>query len=170
MPNVSDFRLLPFDPQYIARGGKYIGSKTYWKLYSIENIFRIVIHSILSVQISGADWWDIAVDKDIRGKAERFKNNYLKKSWHGKPGSHNIYYIDLKDLNEIIRANANLFDPVVPNLDKWMVGIEELRLPRNVVAHMNFPSDTDMKRIDVFYDDCLNLMTIVQSKISLLVP
>jgi hypothetical protein len=76
----------------------------------------------------------------------------------------------LKDLNEIIRANANLFDPVIPDLDKWMLGIEELRLPRNVVAHMNFPSSTDKKRIDVFYEDYLNLVTLVQSKIGLKIP
>jgi hypothetical protein len=171
MATVPDFRLLPFDPSGITKGGRYVGRRTYWKLYTIENIFRIVIHSVLLVQIPSKNWWDVAVDARIRGKAEKFKDNYLKKSWHGKPGTHDIYYIDLYDLNEIIRVNANLFDPVIPDLDKWMLGIEELRLPRNVIAHMNFPSVTDIKRIDVFYDDCLNLVTIVQSKkVTLVIP
>ncbi len=171
MPKVTDFRQLPFDTGAITAGGKYIGRKTYWKLYAIENIFRIVIHSILSVQIPKPDnWWDVAVDDAIKQKAERFKMSYLRKTWHGKPGAHDIYYIDLKDLNEIIRANANLFDPVIPNLDHWMLGIEDLRLPRNVIAHMNFPTANDVKRIDVFYEDCLKLMSLVETKLSLLIP
>ncbi len=172
MPKALDFRQLPFGTDAITKGGKYIGRKTYWKLYAIENIFRIVIHSILSIEITKPDnWWDVAVDVTIKQKAERFKTNYLKKAWHGKPGAHDIYYIDLKDLNEIIRANANLFDPVIPNLDKWMLGIEDLRLPRNVVAHMNFPSSIDVKRIDVFYEDCLKLISLVEAKnIPLMIP
>ena len=159
-----DFRLSPFDYRTVGNSGKLIGRQTYWKLYCIENIFRVIIHTVLSVQIP-PDWWIIAVDKEIQKKAKRFQDNYLKKSWHGKPGKHGIYYIDLVDLNEIIRANANLFIPVIPDLDKWMLGIEELRLPRNVVAHMNFPSETDAKRIDVFYDDCVTLINLVQAKI-----
>lgn len=164
-----DFRLISFNRLAVDNSGKVIGRQTYWKLYFIENTFRVVIHTVLSVQISN-DWWTKAVDNEIQKKAIRFQNNYLKKTWHGKPGSHGIYYIDLGDINEILRANSHLFTPIIPNLDKWMIGIEELRLPRNVVAHMNFPSKTDVKRIDVFYDDCVELIELVQSKISLAIP
>jgi hypothetical protein len=51
-----------------------------------------------------------------------------------------------------------------------MIGIEELRLPRNVIAHMNFPSKTEMKRIDVFYEDCLNLIALANTKVDLKIP
>lgn len=166
---MTDFRLFPFASGTLGRCGKYIGRHSYWKLYFIENFFRIVIHSILSVQYS-ANWWEIVVDKKIREKAANFQKNYLAKAWHGKPGGHGIYYVDLKDLNEIIRANTNLFIPVIPQLDKWVLGIEELRLPRNVIAHMNFPSQTDKKRIDVFYDDCLSLVIHIQDKVGLQIP
>jgi hypothetical protein len=169
MQTVKDFRFLPFDSIKIGKCGKYVGRQTYWKLYAIENIFRIIIHSVLSVQ-SPPPWWDVAVDRDIRRKAERFQGHYLKKSWHGKPGTHAIYYIDLKDLGEIFRANAHLFYPVIPELDKWILGIEDIRLPRNVVAHMNFPNKTDEKRIDVFYEDCLSLINQVKTKLNLSIP
>jgi hypothetical protein len=169
MPSVFDFRVSPFDLTAIGKSGKYIGRQSYWKLYAIENFFRIIIHSILSMNVS-TDWWNAVVNKKIREKAERFQQSYVEKFWHGKPGVHGIYYVDLRDLNEIIRANANLFDLVIPDLDKWILGIEELRLPRNVVAHMNFPSSTDKKRIDVFYEDCLNLVTLVESKVELKIP
>jgi len=169
MPQITDFRISQFDLSLVVRCAKYIGRQPYRKLYAIENLLRVIIHSVLSLQ-TPKDWWSELVDKTIQQKAERFKKNYFQKSWHGNPGSHGIYYVDLKDLNEIIRANANLFDPVIPQLDKWIVGIEELRLPRNVVAHMNFPSTTDVKRIDVFHDDCLSLLSLVQNKIPLKIP
>lgn len=169
MQTVKDFRLLYFDPIDIGKCGKYVGRQTFWKLYTIENIFRIIIHTVLSAQIS-PKWWDVAVDGGIRKKAERFQGHYLNKSWHGKPGTHAIYYIDLKDLGEIFRANANLFHPVIPKLDKWIVGIEDIRLPRNVIAHMNFPNKTDEKRIAVFYDDCMNLIDQVKIKLKILIP
>lgn len=169
MPKLIDFRHSSFDSEKLCRSGKYVGQRTYWKLYAIENIFRIVIHSVLSPEIPGG-WWDIAVDKTIKEKADFFKKNYLKRAWHGKPGTHDIYYIDLKDLAEIIRVHSHLFITVVPDIDKWMIGIEDLRLPRNVVAHMNFPSENDIKRIDVFYNDCLVMISGIQSKIPLLIP
>lgn len=170
MQTVKDFRLLPFDSKKMGKCGKYVGRQTYWKLYAIENIFRIIIHSVLSVEMYPLDWWNAAVNADIRGKAERFRNNYLKKSWHGKPGTHAIYYIDLKDLGEIFRANANLFHSVIPEPDKWTLGIEDIRLPRNVVAHMNFPNKTDEKRIDVFYEDCMSLIDQVATKLPISIP
>jgi len=169
MAAVFDFRLSLFDISKVEKSGKLIGKQTFWKLYSIENIFRVVIHSVLSVQLP-PDWWALAVDKTTRDKAQRFQDNYLKKAWHGKPGAHHIYYIDLKDLNEIMRANSHLFKPVVPDFDKWILGIEELRLPRNVVAHMNYPSATDKARVDVFYDDCKVLVAEVQKKLALKIP
>ncbi|MBI5472853.1 MAG: hypothetical protein HY961_10960 [Ignavibacteriae bacterium] len=169
MARVTDFRFIEFDSEKLLRSGKYIGHRTYWKLYAIENIFRVIIHSVLSPEIPQG-WWDVAVEQQVRKKAESFKSSYLKRAWHGKPGSHDIYYVDLKDLAEIIRANSNLFITVIPDIDKWMVGIEDLRLPRNVIAHMNFPSDNDLKRIDVFHSDCLMLIKGVQAKIPILIP
>lgn len=169
MPRITDFRLSPFDLSLIVRCAKYIGRQPYWKLYAIENLWRVIIHSVLSLQTPD-DWWSKLVDKTIQQKSERFQKNYIQKSWHSNPGGHGIYYVDLRDPNEIIRANANLFDPVIPQIDKWIVGIEEQRLPRNVVAHMNFPSATDVKRIDVFHEDCLQLLKVVQSKIQLKIP
>ncbi|MEK7728492.1 MAG: hypothetical protein AAB354_08770 [candidate division KSB1 bacterium] len=169
MPTVVDFRISTFHHNKVDTNGKYIGRRSYPKLYAIENLFRVIIHSVLSAQVH-ANWWEVVVDKGIRSKAERFQQNYVKKASHSKPGRHGIYYIDLKDLNEILRVNAAFFDPIIPDLNKWILGIEEIRLPRNIVAHMNFPHQTDMKRIDVFYHDCLNLVAGLQARIELEIP
>jgi len=161
----ADFRLLTFDPARVETSGKFLGGNVYWKLYFVENIFRVIINSVLLAQI-GPNWWLTAVDQKIRDRAQRFKLDYLARPWHTKPGSHDIYYIQLWDLNEIMRANSHLFLPIVSDVDSWIARIEQLRLPRNIVSHMNFPDRIDRKRIDVFYSDCMSLLQQLQTTMS----
>ncbi len=170
MPTITDFRTLPFSISNIQASGKFVGKNFYWKLYSIENIIRIIINSILLNQI-GANWWDIAVDTTIAGKATRTKSQYSSKPWHSQPGSHGIYFVFLPDLNEIIRANSHLFIPIIPEIDRWIVQIEQIRLPRNIVGHMNWPSEIDGKRIDVLLSDLISLSSqIAINGLNLVIP
>ena len=153
MPAASDFRLASaFDLSRVDTSGRNVGRSVYWKLYVIENVMRVIIHSVLSTQL-GPKWWSLAVDATLQKKAQRFRSTYTSSPWHSSPGTHEIYYIDLADLNEIVRANSNHFLPIIPDVDQWMARVEQVRLPRNVVAHMNWPNQTDRQRIDVFYKD-----------------
>jgi hypothetical protein len=124
MAPITDFRISSYNPKAIDNCGRFIGHQSYWKLYAIENLFRIIVHSILSVQISYV-WWEVAVDGPTRTKAEYRQSLYSRKSPNDKIGRHGIYYLDLRDLNEIIRANANLIDPVVPDLDSWILRVRK---------------------------------------------
>jgi hypothetical protein len=45
----------------IALADAHIGSKLYWELYAIENTLRVVVNSVLTLQI-GTHWWSVAVD------------------------------------------------------------------------------------------------------------
>lgn len=170
MPAAQDFRsVAAFDAKRIDASGRHIGRNVYWKLYVVENLMRVIIHSVLNAQI-GSSWWSVAVGPRLQNKAQRFRTNYTKQPWHSSPGSHDIYYIDLSDLNEIVRANSNLFLPIISDIDQWMARIEQLRLPRNVVAHMNWPSQTDRKRIEVLYQDLRALSLQVAARVVLSVP
>ena len=150
MPRVRDFRQFAFQPDRIARCGRNIGAGVYWKLYAIENTIRIVIHSILSVQIS-PNWWTEAVDQNIVRNAQRFRRSYIAKPQNASPGTHDIHLVFLSDLTEIIRANRNLIAPVVPTTDQWILTLEGIRLPRNLVGHMNFPNTYDRSAVDAAY-------------------
>ncbi len=150
MPIVRDFRNYRFDPARVDRCGKFIGRRSYWKLYAVENLLRVFIHSVLSAQIS-TQWWDLAVDRKIRRTAERFRGQYQREPLHTSPGGHDIYFVFLSDLNRIILANSNLILPVVPDIDSWVAKIEGIRIPRNLVGHMNFPDEIDRRSIDRFY-------------------
>ena len=163
MPIVHDFRKYGFHRPRIDRCGKFIGRRLYWKLYVVENILRIFIHSALSVQIS-PQWWDIAVDPNIRKNVGRFKSRSAKKPGHTLPGRHDIYYVFLSDLNRIITANSNLLLPVVPDIDQWVAKIEEIRIPRNLVGHMNFPDERDRRRIDQIHSEILLLISQLETR------
>jgi hypothetical protein len=56
-------------------------------------------------------------------------------------------------------ASRHLFEKVIEDVDSWIVKIEGVRLPRNLVGHMNFPNREDRKRIDKLYGE---LSTLVQ--------
>lgn len=161
MPTVRDFRNYAFKEERIKRCGRFVGRQAYWKLYAIENLLRIVIHSVLSAQIS-PQWWDVAVDRKTRRKVQEFRERYLRRPWHTLPGGHGIYYVFLSDLNNIVRANSNLFLPVWPDVDQWVGKIEGILLPRNVVGHMNFPNQADRQRIDTTYEEMALLVGRLQ--------
>ncbi len=170
MPTVQDFRNFSFSQPRIERCGRHVGRYSYWKLYAIENLLRVILHSVLSAQI-GPTWWTVAVDPNTQKIALRFRQMYARRPWHTLPGRHDIYYVFLSDLNNIMRANSNLFLPVIPDVDQWITNIEGVRLPRNVVGHMNFPNQADRQRIDRLHQDFAALVTrLEQSGLVIRIP
>lgn len=172
MSRIVDFRHTSvFSLDRIDRCGSSVGRIVYPKLYALENLFRILVHSILSVQI-GPGWWSIAVDSRIQKKVAGYQGMYSLSPWHTNPGGHEIYYTDIGDMLEIARANAHLLIPVIPDMNRWIAQIETIRLPRNVTAHMNFPNAHDKKRIEVIYKDIKTLFVFLNtnSTVPLLIP
>jgi hypothetical protein len=157
LPATKDFRTYAFNPDRLSAAGKNVGQQVYWKLYAIENLVRVMTHSVLTAQV-GTDWWTKTVDPGIRGNVQRRRADYTNQPWHSTPGKHDIYYVLLPELSRIITANSHLFKPLIPNIDAWIARIEQLHLPRNIVGHMNWPHRTDRQRIDVVYSDLHQLV------------
>jgi hypothetical protein len=170
MPTVTDFRTLPLSLAAIDNCAKFVGKKSYWKLYAIENIFRILIHSVLSAQF-GATWWTTATDQNIQRRTQNSQNRYINRPWHTQPGTHDIYHSNLSDLSEIMRVNSQIFYPILPDVDQWIVRIQQVLLPRNIIGHMNCPNAVDRQRIDVLYSDCRALIAHLQrTNLQLVIP
>jgi hypothetical protein len=153
----------------VEASGRNVGRTVYWKLYAMENIMRVLIHSVLTAQV-GSDWWAKCVDQGLRDRAAQFRSRHASSPWHGAPGTHDIYYLGLPDLNRILRANAPLVRPGIGDADQWIARIEQIRLPRNVVACMNWPGRDDGRRIDVFHRDACSLAAQVAGRVPLVVP
>jgi hypothetical protein len=48
MSVVNDFRhASAFDPDKIGETGRFLGRSAYWKLYFVENVFRVITDSVL---------------------------------------------------------------------------------------------------------------------------
>jgi len=170
MPITSDFRTLPFHINKVAESGRHIGKTSYWKLWPIENLVRVVVHSVLSVQIN-PNWWGIAVDPNTDNKVLRVMKDYASQPWHSSPGKHKIYYLFLPDLVKVISINSNLFRPLISNIDSWIARLEQIRLSRNMVGHMNWLDLPDETEIDNTYRD-LKVMVkdLSRAGITLIIP
>ena len=170
MPIVRDFKRYPYRAVRLDRCGRDIGSKVYWKLYAIENTVRIVIHSVLTAQF-GPGWWTVAVDPKIRSRTTGFRLNYTRKPKNASPGTSDIHLAFLTDLTEILRANAHLFTPVIPDTDRWIARLEAIRLPRNLVGHMNFPNSYDRSEVDSAYSQLTDLVDcLIARRVPILTP
>jgi len=154
---MEDFRGYPFARPRVDECGRFLGERSYWKLYSIENYLRVIVHSVLSAQIAPA-WWDDVVDPTTKKRIVALKKDYLKKPMHTSPGSHDIYYLYLSDLTKILTATRHLVGVVIKDIDSWVVKLESVRIPRNLVGHMNFPNAADRDRIDTLYIELGELM------------
>lgn len=154
---VADFRAFAFDSTRIGASGKDVGGKVYPKLYAIENLIRIVVHSVLTAQL-GQNWWTIAADPKLQKEVSRRRADYGSRPWHGTPGKHEVYYVYLSDLTKIMTTNSAQFVPHIPDVDQWTARLEQIRLPRNIVGHMNWLTKTDRKRIDVCLADVEQLV------------
>jgi hypothetical protein len=170
MPLVRDFRSATFKPVRIDRCGRYVGSKLYWKLYAIENTLRIVINSVLTQQI-GPNWWSLAVDPRIVSKAVQIRANYVAKPKNAHPGIDDLHLIFLTDLTNILRDNSHQFLPVVTDTNNWIATLEALRMPRNLVGHMNFPNAFDKAAIDLAYSRLPSLVgQLTTNGVPILIP
>lgn len=159
------------DIEKVDNTGKDLGSKVYWKLYAIENLIRVVVHSVLTAQI-GKDWWTKAADPDLQKQVARRMSDYGSRPWHSTPGKHEVYYIYLSDLTKILTTHSAHFEPHIPNVDQWTARLEQVRLPRNIVGHMNWLTNTDRSRIDVCHADVRQLINkLAQNpQLTLMIP
>lgn len=170
MAVVRDFRNYSFQALRIDRCGKNIAGSLYWKLYALENTVRIVINSVLLIEL-GSQWWTKGVAPHVRTEAGRRRIRAAAKPQHANPGAHDIYLIDLFELTEILRINSHLFRPIVPETDQWIVTLDGLRPSRSLVGHMNFPNAYDRSAIDGAYRQLPGLVARLDAKsIPLAIP
>jgi hypothetical protein len=172
MPKAAtDFRAYAFETSRVNFAGKDLGGKVYPKLYTIENLIRVIVHSVLTAQL-GKNWWSLAANQTLQKEVSRRMKSYANRPWHSTPGKHEVYYIYLSDLTKILTANSAQVEPHIPDVDQWTARLEQIRLPRNIVGHMNWLSSTDRGRIDVCLADVEQLIAKLATdpKLTLTIP
>jgi len=121
-------------------------AKLYPLLYVLENSIRELIKRVMRSNY-GEDWWNTELNKGKLKGVKQTANNRMKiekkNSWHQRRGDHPIDYVDITDLETIIRAKHSDFIPsIIPDREWFVQFMKELYPSRNVVCHMN-PLDGD---------------------------
>jgi hypothetical protein len=129
----------------------------YPKLYVLENSLRKVISRMLE-SVHGKGWWKKCAPADVQKRVSDRQAKEGKTPWHGKRGTHEIYYSDLGDLRKLIASNWDQFTALFPS-QQWITQrLDELEPPRNIVAHNNPLSKQDENRIDLYFNDWVALL------------
>lgn len=124
----------------------------YPKMYLLENSIRNVINRVMTAK-HGDDWWATRAPTEVRNRVKDRKDKEAKVPWHGKRGSHDIYYSDFSDLRNIIVKNWPDFDGILHSQQWISQRLEELEPARNTLAHHNPVPANEQKRLEVYFDD-----------------
>jgi hypothetical protein len=147
---IADYRNLNWNASVLTTYGKKLGKDYYWKIYVSENTIRLLIHSVLVIQV-GPDWWDRVVHPKIQKSAAKNRENYSAERPPRSPGRHDIYCTYLWNLGKILFDNKGYFYTLIPNVEKIIIALEKIRLPRNLVGHMNVLKTKDKRAITYFH-------------------
>jgi hypothetical protein len=104
----------------------------------------------------GSDWWNAKVSNHIKDKAHLRIVKEGKHRWHGKRGAHQINYVDIEDLSDIITSNWHEFAIIIPSQHWIKANIEIIALSRNVLAHNNPLDNNDIESVKVRFREWTN--------------
>ena len=132
------------DKNFILSASKM--ASVYIAIASFENSARKFIQDRL-LEKKGADWWVKCVSKEIRGEAEKRKNDEDQIRWHGARGSSMIFYTQMGDLPTIIQNNFEFFEDYIESVGWARQIFKALERSRNVIMHSGELSMNDIERV-----------------------
>lgn len=143
-----------------------MAERVYPTVYLFENSVRDVIERVLSAA-HGSSWWDVAVSQKVRDKAEKFKEEEKKDTWHGKRGRRDLDYLTLPQLWTIIRDRWKDFESLFPQGAAWVQALIEsdMNVSRRVVAHMNPLEEDDIKGLEASFRKWVKHLKAVEDKL-----
>ena len=142
-----------------------MSEKVYPNLYIFENSVRDLIERVLSAEY-GSTWWETAVPKTPREKAQKHLNDEKNDPWHSPRGRREIDYVFLNDLWAIIFDQWKHFAPLFPD-QAWVQTIitRDMNVSRRVLAHMNPLAADDVKNIEAAFRKWVKQLRAVESQI-----
>jgi len=133
--------------------------KAYKIMFDLERLLRVFISNIL--QENFEDGWLKGIPIRIINKCEkralREKETYQETNM--EDSNLIINYADFKDLKDIIIKNWSLFEAYFIRKELIENKLEELEIPRNIIAHNRIISTIELDRISVYANDlkrCIN--------------
>ncbi len=133
--------------------------RAYKILFKLERSLRKFISSELqkNLQLN----WLKAISKVIIKKCEKRakRESETYQDITVEDADHILNYSDFKDIKDIIIDNWSIFGTCFIRKDLIENKLEELEIPRNVIAHNRIISNNELSRISVYANDlerCIN--------------
>ena len=129
----------------------YHMAEAYTYLYSVENSLRLFIEKICK-EVYGEDYFSqITVTRALQNTINTRKENAQSKKWLSIRGNE-LFYLDFKDLGNLIDSNWELFKNYFPNRDFIIPKLNEMADCRNLIAHNSYIGDTERNLIKTYYN------------------
>lgn len=125
---------------------------TYLYLYSVENYLRLFIEKVARDRYGQNYFSSLKVPNSVKNGILVRKDAEAKNKWISLRGSSELFYLDFKDLGDIILNNWEVFKSFFPEQSWISSKIDELGNCRNLVAHNSFLGDHERDVIRVNFN------------------
>jgi hypothetical protein len=125
----------------------------YALFYCFENVVRDLVAQRLEER-KGQEWWTSTPD-NVKKRVEQKKKEAEENKWHQATVDANIDYTLFGDLAAIIVKEWQEFEELFPNQGWVKQRLDELERSRNIIAHGNVLSESEVQRIEQYLDDWL---------------
>ena len=125
----------------------------YGLFYCFENVVRELVSQRL-LERQGTKWWS-SVPERVRKRVDQKRQDSDKNKWHEATVTANIDSTLFGDLANIVVASWQEFEDLFPSQTWVKQRLDELERSRNVIAHGNLLSDSEIERIEQYLDDWL---------------
>ncbi len=141
----------------------YHMAEAYIYLYCVENSLRLFIEKVCKERYGETYFSQITVPKALQNTLQTRKENAKNKKWLSVRGSE-LFYLDFKDLGNLIDNNWNLFSPYFPDRAFIVQKINEMGDCRNLIAHNSYVGETERGLIKTYYSVILKQISAYYEK------
>jgi len=135
-------------------------SESYLYMFSIENYIRLFIHEV-AIKSHGESYFNkLNIPKSIKNSVTSRKTQEAKNQWLSVRGDSELFYLDFKDLSDLITNNWSIFKDFFPD-QAWISSkINELGNCRNLIAHNSYLGNHERDIIRVNFQSLIRQMSI----------
>ncbi|MDD3323489.1 MAG: Swt1 family HEPN domain-containing protein [Paludibacter sp.] len=136
----------------------YQMAEVYTYLYAVENSLRLFIEKVCKNKHGEGYFQQIAVPRALQDTIRKRKENAESNKWLSVRGNE-LFYLDFKDLGNLIDNNWDFFKDYFPNRDFIIPKLNEMAECRNLIAHNSYISDTERNLMKTYYNVILKQIT-----------
>ncbi|OGN98134.1 MAG: hypothetical protein A2Y89_07130 [Chloroflexi bacterium RBG_13_51_18] len=130
----------------------YKMGQVYVALHCLENSVRNLIRKVLKETL-GERWWEKAASSDMKRDLTNRKSREMRYAWLSSRGADELNYMDWGYLVTLIRKYPKEFESFIGSTKFAELKLEELENLRNTIAHNGILPDSEITRIELYFQD-----------------